>query len=57
MTAARRQFRIIETCETTRDALAADDAHCSGQTVHYREHGPHDEEPGPWRVYGTSEFA
>ena len=57
MTAARREFRIIETCETTRDALAADDAHCSGQTVHYRQHGPHDETPGPWRVYGTSEFA
>ena len=51
-----REFRIVETGETTRDELAADDAYCRGATVHYRNHGPHDETPGPWRVYGTAPF-
>ena len=40
-----REYRIVETGETTRDELAADDAHCRGRTVHYRDHGPHDETP------------
>ena len=52
-----QEFRIVETGETTRDEVTADDAHCSGQTAHYRNHGPHDEAPGPWRLYGTSEYA
>ena len=51
------EFRSVDTGETTRDAHAADDAHCRGTPVHYRDHGPHDETPGPWRVYGTGEFA
>ena len=56
----RREFRIVDedgTATSTRDEIAADDAHCRGATVHYRDHGPHDEHPGPWRVYGTAEYA
>ena len=52
-----REFRIVETGETTRDETAADDAFVWGYDVHYREHDPHDETPDPWRVYGTAEFA
>ena len=40
-----REYRIVETGETTRDELTADDAHYHGRTVHYRDHGPHDETP------------
>ena len=29
-----REYRIVETDETTRDEPAADDAHCSVRTVH-----------------------
>lgn len=50
-----REYRLAETGETTRDELAADDAYCRGAIVHYRDRGPH-ETPGPWRVYGTSEY-
>lgn len=53
---ATREYHLIETGGTTRDAVAADDAHCRGETVHYRDHGPHDETPGPWRVYGTANY-
>ena len=53
-----REYRIVETGETTRDELTADDAHCRGRSVHCRDHGPHDETPlGPWWIYGTVEFA
>lgn len=52
-----REFRVIEdsASTSTRDEIAADDAHCRGATVHYRDCGPH-EAPGPWRVYATAEF-
>ena len=53
-----REHRILETGETTHDELTADDAHCRGQTVHYRDHGSHDETPlRPWRMYRAAEFA
>ena len=51
-----REYRIVEEGATasTRDAIAADDAHCRGAVVHYRDHARHDETPGPWRVYATA---
>ena len=54
-----REYHIVGdgTATSTQDPVVADDAHCSGCTVHYREHGPYDETPGPWRVYATGEFA
>ena len=54
-----REYRIAEpdgSRHETRDPLAADDAHCRGAVVLYRDHGPH-ETPGPWRVYATGEYA
>ena len=51
----RREFRIVDTGETTHDEIHADDAYCRGATVHYRDHGP-TESPGPWRVYGTADY-
>ena len=44
-----REYHIISdgTAISTRDELVADDAHCRGCTVHYREHGPYDETPRP----------
>ena len=57
-----REYRIVSdgttgTATSTRDPVVADDTHCRGCTVHYREHGPYDETPGSWRVYATGEFA
>ena len=54
-----KEYRIIsDGIETsTRDETVADDAHCRGCTVRYREHGPYDESPGPWRSYASGAFA
>ena len=42
-----KEYHIVSdgTAISTRDELVADDAHCRGCTVHYREHGPYDETP------------
>ena len=43
-----REYRIVRdgTATSTRNSVVADDAHCRGCTVHYREQGPYDETPG-----------
>ena len=43
-----REYRIVSdgTATSTRNSVVADDAHCRGCTVHYREQGPYDETPG-----------
>ena len=52
----RQEFRQAGEPDTvTRDELKADDWYLAGITVKYRDHGPHDESPGPWRAYGGGE--
>ena len=46
-----REYRHVGSGMRTRDELAADDWHCAGMTVHYRDDG------GPWKVYATGEYA
>ena len=46
-----REYRHVESGMRTRDELVADDWHCAGMTVHYRDAG------GPWKVYATGEYA
>lgn len=56
--ASGREFRKAGRPDTeTRDTLQADDWHVASLAVEYRNHGPHDEFPGPWRVYGTGDWA
>ena len=50
---SRHEFRQAGDPDTeTRDATRADDWHLAGMPVEYRNHGPHDEFPGPWQDYG-----
>lgn len=46
------EHHLVEHNEITRDALAADDAHCRGESIHYRNDDP----AGPGRVHGTGEY-
>ena len=49
----RQEFRQAgEPATVTRDELKADDWYLAGMAVEYRNHGPHDEFPGPWWAYG-----
>ena len=51
----RQEFRQAGEPDTvTRDELKADDWYLAGLVVEYRNHGPHDEFPGPWRAYGDA---
>ena len=51
----RQEFRQAGEPDTvTRDELKADDWYLAGIAVEYRNHGPHDESPGPWRAYGDA---
>lgn len=49
----REEFRQAGKPETaTRNWVEADDWYLAGTPVEYRNHGPHDEFPGPWQDYG-----
>ncbi len=57
-TSSSQEFRKAGQPDTlTRDEVAADDWYVAGGAVEVRDHGPHDAHPGPWRVYGTGEYA